>query len=147
VDPPTRLTREWKINVRVRENARLQERVSVKLFCLVSSFQASACQADWTREHGNKQTNNNTQNNKNEVFYSSQSFRVTLFYKKEENIFLILYSSFSCGQTPIILLSFCHPLPCFPSCIISCFTFSHKSTYAMLTLLNQDNTLISRALA
>jgi hypothetical protein len=34
VDPYTRLTREWKINVWVRENARLQERVSVKLFLL-----------------------------------------------------------------------------------------------------------------
>jgi hypothetical protein len=44
--------REWKINVWVRENARLQERVSVKLFCLVSSFQASACQPDSTRERG-----------------------------------------------------------------------------------------------
>jgi hypothetical protein len=51
VDPYTRLTQEWKINVWVRENARLQEQVSVKLFCLVSSFQASACQADLTGEH------------------------------------------------------------------------------------------------
>ena len=41
MDPYTRLTQEWKINVWVRENARLQEQVSVKLFCLVSSFQAS----------------------------------------------------------------------------------------------------------
>jgi hypothetical protein len=41
MDPSTRLTREWKINVWVRENARLQEQVSVQLFCLVSSFQAS----------------------------------------------------------------------------------------------------------
>jgi hypothetical protein len=41
MDPYTRLIQEWKINVWVRENARLQERVSVKLFCLVSSFQAS----------------------------------------------------------------------------------------------------------
>jgi hypothetical protein len=52
VDPYTRLMLEWKINVWVRENARLQERVSVKLFCLVSSFQASACQADLTGERG-----------------------------------------------------------------------------------------------
>jgi hypothetical protein len=52
MDPYTRLTREWKINVWIRENARLQERVSVKLFCLVSSFQASACQADSTGERG-----------------------------------------------------------------------------------------------
>ena len=41
MDPYTRLTREWKINVWVRENARLQEWVSVKLFCLMSSFQTS----------------------------------------------------------------------------------------------------------
>jgi hypothetical protein len=41
VDPSTRLTREWKINVWVRENARLQEQVSVKLFHFESSFQAS----------------------------------------------------------------------------------------------------------
>jgi hypothetical protein len=34
------------------ENTRLQERVSVKFFCLMSSFQASACHADSTGEHG-----------------------------------------------------------------------------------------------
>jgi hypothetical protein len=53
MDPYTRLMREWKINVWVRENARLQEQVSVKLFCFMSSFQASACYVDSTGERGN----------------------------------------------------------------------------------------------
>jgi hypothetical protein len=38
VDPYTRLMREWKINLWVREDARLQEGVSVKHF---SSWAAS----------------------------------------------------------------------------------------------------------
>jgi hypothetical protein len=34
MDPYTRLTREWKINLWFRGNARLQEGISVKLFSL-----------------------------------------------------------------------------------------------------------------
>jgi hypothetical protein len=41
VDPYTRLTQEWNINVWVREDARLQEVSFLETLCLVSSFQAS----------------------------------------------------------------------------------------------------------
>jgi hypothetical protein len=41
VDPYTRLTQEWNINVWVREDARLQEVSFRETLCLVSSFQAS----------------------------------------------------------------------------------------------------------
>jgi hypothetical protein len=56
MDPYTRLTREWKINIwvrEVRENARLQEESFLEtLFFLMSSFQASAFQADSTGKRG-----------------------------------------------------------------------------------------------
>jgi hypothetical protein len=41
VDPYTRLTREWKINVWVRGNARLQEESFLEALYLMSDFQAS----------------------------------------------------------------------------------------------------------
>ena len=41
MDPYTRLTREWNINVWVREDARLQEVSFHETLCLMSSFQAS----------------------------------------------------------------------------------------------------------
>ena len=41
MDPYTRLTREWKINVWVRGNARLQEESFLEALCLMSDFQAS----------------------------------------------------------------------------------------------------------
>ena len=41
MDPYTRLTREWKINVWVRVNARLQEESFLEALCLMSDFQAS----------------------------------------------------------------------------------------------------------
>ena len=41
MDPYTRLTREWKINVWVKGNARLQEESFLEALCLMSDFQAS----------------------------------------------------------------------------------------------------------
>jgi hypothetical protein len=41
VDPYTRLTWEWKINVWVRGNTRLQEESFLEALCLMSDFQAS----------------------------------------------------------------------------------------------------------
>jgi hypothetical protein len=41
VDPYTRLTGKWKINVWVREDARLQEESFLEALCLMSDFQAS----------------------------------------------------------------------------------------------------------
>ena len=53
MDPYTSLTREWNINVRVREDARLQE-VSFRETLLPRELlpSLSASQADSTGEHG-----------------------------------------------------------------------------------------------
>ena len=62
MDPYTRLTREWNINVWVREDTRLQEVSFRETLCLVSSFQAS-----WPVKLTRPECMANTNNNKTEV--------------------------------------------------------------------------------
>ena len=60
MDPYTRLTREWKINVWFRGNARLQEESFLEALCLMSDYQASWLKLTRPEHVANNNNNNQT---------------------------------------------------------------------------------------